>query len=168
MSSDPIIDVIPIMRRFQDGQVITQFDYPTSEGLGLIKMDFLGLRNLTIISDAVENIKANRDYDLDLEHLDLDDRGAYDLLSRGDTLGVFQLDGGGLRALLRLMKPDNFEDISATIALYRPGPMGADSHTNFALRKNGLQEVTLIHPELEEPLEDISARPTVSSSTRSR
>ncbi|MDN6373639.1 MAG: DNA polymerase III subunit alpha, partial [Brevibacterium aurantiacum] len=155
MSSDPIIDVIPIMRRFQDGQVITQFDYPTSEGLGLIKMDFLGLRNLTIISDAVENIKANRDYDLDLEHLDLDDRGAYDLLSRGDTLGVFQLDGGGLRALLRLMKPDNFEDISATIALYRPGPMGADSHTNFALRKNGLQEVTPIHPELEEPLEDI-------------
>ncbi|MDN5586570.1 MAG: DNA polymerase III subunit alpha [Brevibacterium sp.] len=155
MSSDPIIDVIPIMRRFQDGQVITQFDYPTSEGLGLIKMDFLGLRNLTIISDAVENIKSNRDYDLDLEHLDLEDRGAYELLSRGDTLGVFQLDGGGLRALLRLMKPDNFEDISATIALYRPGPMGADSHTNFALRKNGQQEVTPIHPELEEPLEDI-------------
>ncbi|WP_231939171.1 DNA polymerase III subunit alpha [Brevibacterium sandarakinum] len=155
MSSDPIIDVIPIMRRFQDGQVITQFDYPTSEGLGLIKMDFLGLRNLTIISDAVENIKSNRDYDLDLEHLDLEDQGAYELLSRGDTLGVFQLDGGGLRALLRLMKPDNFEDISATIALYRPGPMGADSHTNFALRKNGQQEVTPIHPELEEPLEDI-------------
>lgn len=118
-------------------------------------MDFLGLRNLTIISDAVENIKANRDFDLDLEHLELDDRGAYELLTRGDTLGVFQLDGGGLRALLRLMKPDNFEDISATLALYRPGPMGADSHTNYALRKNGLQEVTPIHPELAEPLKDI-------------
>nr|WP_152348821.1 DNA polymerase III subunit alpha [Brevibacterium sp. CFH 10365] len=155
MSSDPIIDVIPIMRRFQDGQVITQFDYPTSEGLGLIKMDFLGLRNLTIISDAVENIKANRDFDLDLEHLTLDDPDAYELLTRGDTLGVFQLDGGGLRALLRMMKPDNFEDISATLALYRPGPMGADSHTNYALRKNGLQEVTPIHSELEEPLKDI-------------
>src|SRR5690625_1434728 len=155
MSSEPIIDVIPIMRRFQDGQVITQFDYPTAEGLGLIKMDFLGLRNLTIISDAVENIRSNRDYDLDLEHLTLDDPAAYELLTRGDTLGVFQLDGGGLRALLRMMKPDNFEDISATLALYRPGPMGADSHTNYALRKNGLQEVTPIHPELEEPLKDI-------------
>src|SRR5699024_10244422 len=100
-------------------------------------------------------IKANRDYDLDLEHLTLDDPAAYALLTRGDTLGVFQLDGGGLRALLRMMKPDNFEDISATLALYRPGPMGADSHTNYALRKNGLQEVTPIHPELEEPLKDI-------------
>ena len=155
MSSDPIIDVIPIMRRFQDGQVITQFDYPTCEGLGLIKMDFLGLRNLTIISDAIENIRLNKDFELDLEHLALDDEESYKLLSRGDTLGVFQLDGGGLRGLLRMMRPDNFEDISATIALYRPGPMGADSHTNFALRKNGLQEITPIHPELAEPLAEI-------------
>ncbi|HEY1155937.1 MAG TPA: DNA polymerase III subunit alpha, partial [Arthrobacter sp.] len=141
MSSDPIIDVIPIMRRFQDGQVITQFDYPTSEGLGLIKMDFLGLRNLTIISDALENIKMNRGIDLDLENLELDDAASYELLARGDTLGVFQLDGGPMRSLLRLMKPDNFEDVSAVIALYRPGPMGANSHTNYALRKNGLQPV---------------------------
>ncbi|PMD00942.1 DNA polymerase III subunit alpha, partial [Brevibacterium paucivorans] len=71
---------------------------------------FLGLRNLTIISDAIENIKVNRDFDLDLETLELDDRATYELLARGDTLGVFQLDGGGLQALLRLMKPDNFED----------------------------------------------------------
>ena len=124
MSSDPIIDVIPIMRRFQDGQVITQFDYPTSEGLGLIKMDFLGLRNLTIISDALENIKMNRGIDLDLETLALDDTASYELLARGDTLGVFQLDGGPMRSLLKLMKPDNFEDISAVLALYRPGPDG--------------------------------------------
>src|ERR671920_902835 len=115
MSSDPIIDVIPIMRRFQDGQVITQFDYPTSEGLGLIKMDFLGLRNLTIISDALENIKMNRGIDLDLETLELDDAASYELLARGDTLGVFQLDGGPMRSLLKLMKPDNFEDISAVL-----------------------------------------------------
>lgn len=155
MSSEPIIDVIPIMRRFQDGQVITQFDYPTSEGLGLIKMDFLGLRNLTIISDALENIQRNRDVELDLERLELDDADTYKLLARGDTLGVFQLDGGGLQGLLRLMQPDNFEDISATLALYRPGPMGADSHTNYAKRKNGLQEITPIHPELAEPLKEI-------------
>ncbi|WP_457971847.1 DNA polymerase III subunit alpha [Arthrobacter sp. D1-17] len=155
MSSDPIIDVIPIMRRFQDGQVITQFDYPTSEGLGLIKMDFLGLRNLTIISDALENIKMNRGIDLDLENLELDDAASYELLARGDTLGVFQLDGGPMRSLLKLMKPDNFEDISAVLALYRPGPMGANAHTDYALRKNGIQKVIPIHPELEEPLSEI-------------
>ncbi|MFC9335358.1 DNA polymerase III subunit alpha [Arthrobacter sp. NPDC057009] len=155
MSSDPIIDVIPIMRRFQDGQVITQFDYPTSEGLGLIKMDFLGLRNLTIISDALENIKMNRGIELDLETLELDDAASYELLARGDTLGVFQLDGGPMRSLLKLMKPDNFEDISAVLALYRPGPMGANAHTDYALRKNGIQEVVPIHPELAEPLEEI-------------
>ncbi|WP_164200836.1 DNA polymerase III subunit alpha [[Micrococcus luteus] ATCC 49442] len=155
MSSDPIIDVIPIMRRIQDGQVITQFDYPTCEGLGLIKMDFLGLRNLTIISDALENIKLNRGHDLDLDSLALDDVPSYELMARGDTLGVFQLDGGPMRALLKLMKPDNFEDISAVLALYRPGPMGANAHTDYALRKNGIQEVIPIHPELKEPLAEI-------------
>lgn len=155
MSSEPLLDIIPIMRREQDGQIVTQFDYPSCETLGLIKMDFLGLRNLTIISDALDNIRMNRGQELDLEHLELDDRAAYDLLTRGDTLGVFQLDGGPMRSLLRLMKPDNFEDISAVIALYRPGPMGANSHTNYALRKNGLQPITPIHPELEEPLREI-------------
>ncbi|WP_433913754.1 DNA polymerase III subunit alpha [Brevibacterium litoralis] len=155
MSSEKIEDVIPIMRRFQDGQVITQFEYPICEDLGLIKMDFLGLRNLTIVSDALENIQQNRGETLDLERLPLEDEATYELLSRGDTIGVFQLDGGGLQSLLRLMKPDNFEDISATLALYRPGPMGAESHTNYALRKNGQQPVTPIHPELEEPLKDI-------------
>lgn len=155
MSSDPLIDIIPIMRREQDGQVITQFDYPTCEGLGLIKMDFLGLRNLTIISDALENIQLNKDFELDLETLELDDAASYELLARGDTLGVFQLDGGPMRSLLKLMKPDNFEDISAVLALYRPGPMGVNSHTNYALRKNGLQEIEPIHKELEEPLSEI-------------
>ncbi len=155
MSSDPLIDIIPIMRREQDGQVITQFDYPTCEGLGLIKMDFLGLRNLTIITDALENIKANKDHDLVLEDLELDDVASYELLARGDTLGVFQLDGGPMRSLLKLMRPDHFEDISAVLALYRPGPMGVNSHTNYALRKNGLQEIEPIHPELEGPLEEI-------------
>lgn len=155
MSSDPIIDVIPVMRRIQDGQVITQFDYPTCEGLGLIKMDFLGLRNLTIISDALENIKLNRGHELDLDTLALDDVPSYELMARGDTLGVFQLDGGPMRALLKLMKPDNFEDISAVLALYRPGPMGANAHTDYALRKNGIQEVIPIHPELKEPLAEI-------------
>ena len=155
MSSDPLIDIIPIMRREQDGAIITQLDYPTCESLGLIKMDFLGLRNLTVLDDAVANIRLNRGFEMVLEDLALDDAPSYALLGRGDTLGVFQLDGGPMRSLLRLMRPDNFEDISAVLALYRPGPMGADSHTNYALRKNGRQDITPIHAELEEPLAEI-------------
>jgi DNA polymerase-3 subunit alpha len=155
MSSDPLMDIIPIMRREQDGAIITQFDYPTCEALGLIKMDFLGLRNLTVLDDAVANIALNRGFELVLEDLPLNDPATYALLGRGDTLGVFQLDGGPMRSLLRLMRPDNFEDISAVLALYRPGPMGADSHTNYALRKNGRQEITPIHPELAGPLAEI-------------
>ncbi len=155
MSSEPLIDIIPIMRRPQDGAIITQFDYPTCEGLGLIKMDFLGLRNLTILDDALENIVMNGKDPVELESLTLDDPATYELLGRGDTLGVFQLDGGGMRTLLRLMRPDNFEDISAVGALYRPGPMGANSHTNYALRKTGQQAVVPIHPELEEALREI-------------
>jgi DNA polymerase III subunit alpha len=155
MSSEPLLDIIPIMKREQDGQIVTQFDYPSCEALGLIKMDFLGLRNLTIINDALDNIEANRGEKLVLEDLELDDPESYELLTRGDTLGVFQLDGGPMRSLLRLMRPDNFEDISAVLALYRPGPMGANAHTDYALRKNGAQDIRPIHPELEEPLADI-------------
>ncbi|VEG26821.1 DNA polymerase III subunit alpha [Actinomyces howellii] len=155
MSSEPLTDIIPMMQRLQDGAFITQFDYPTCEHLGLLKMDFLGLRNLTVISDALDNIVANGKEPLDIDNVGLDDRGTYELLARGETLGVFQLDGGGMRTLLRLMRPDNFEDISAVGALYRPGPMGAESHTNYALRKNGQQEIVPIHPELKEALEPI-------------
>ncbi|TYP81202.1 DNA polymerase III subunit alpha [Blastococcus xanthinilyticus] len=153
----PLIDSIPIMRREADGAVITQFDYPTCETLGLLKMDFLGLRNLTVIDDALRNIVINGKEPVDLDEIskNLTDPNTYALLSRGETLGVFQFDGGPMRSLLRLMRPDNFEDISAVGALYRPGPMGANSHTNYALRKNGQQEITPIHPELAEPLAEI-------------
>jgi DNA polymerase-3 subunit alpha len=157
MSSAPLLDIIPIMKREADGAIITQFDYPGCEALGLVKMDFLGLRNLTILDDALANVKLNRGIELDLDELSKDttDRATYDLLATGDTLGIFQLDGGGMRVLLKTMQPDNFEDISAALALYRPGPMGADSHTNYALRKTGRQPVNPIHPELAEPLADI-------------
>src|SRR5690606_20512375 len=155
IASEPLIDIIPIMRREQDGAVITQIDFPAGEDLGLVKMDFLGLRNLTVLDDAVKNIEINGKEPIELESLPLDDRATYALLGRGDTLGVFQLDGGGMRTLLRQMRPDNFEDISAVGALYRPGPMGANSHTNYALRKNGLQPITPLHPKLAGPLDEI-------------
>jgi len=155
MSSEPLIDIIPIMKRPQDGAIITQFDYPTSEGLGLIKMDFLGLRNLTILDDALENIVANGKEPVDIENVPLDDKPTYELLASGNTLGVFQLDGGPMRSLLRQMRPDNFEGVSAVIALYRPGPMGMNSHINYALRKNGQQKIEAIHPEVVEPFAEI-------------
>ena len=155
MSSEPLVDLVPIMRREQDGQVITQFDYPSCEALGLIKMDFLGLRNLTTLDDALVNVERNLGQRLVLEDLELDDAATYELIARGDTLGVFQFDGGPMRSLLRLMRPDNFEDISAVSALYRPGPMGAGSHTAYALRKNGAQKITPLHPELAEALDEV-------------
>ncbi|WP_310962995.1 DNA polymerase III subunit alpha [Nocardioides terrisoli] len=155
MSSEPLLDVIPVMRRPADGAIITQFDYPTCEKLGLIKMDFLGLRNLTVLDDALINIANNRGEKVVLEDLELTDPATYALLQRGDTLGVFQLDGGPMRALLRSMQPDTFEDISAVGALYRPGPMGADSHNKYARRKTGREPVVPIHPELAEALEDV-------------
>jgi len=155
MSAEPLADHIPVWTRHTDGAVITQFDYPTCEDLGLLKMDFLGLRNLTIMADAIVAIEKNRGTSIDLLDLPLDDKPTYELLARGDTLGVFQLDGGAMRSLLRMMKPDNFEDISAVNALYRPGPMGVNSHINYALRKNGRQEITPIHRELEQPLKEM-------------
>ncbi|MCW2816167.1 MAG: dnaE, partial [Nocardioides sp.] len=155
MSSEPLLDIIPMLKRPSDGVMITQFDYPTCENLGLIKMDFLGLRNLTVLDDALKNIEANRGETVVLEDLELTDEATYALLQRGDTLGVFQLDGGPMRALLRSMRPDTFEDISAVGALYRPGPMGADSHNKYARRKTGREPVDPLHPELAEALQDI-------------
>ena len=155
LSKEPLIDVIPIWRREADGAIITQFDMGACEDLGLLKMDFLGLRNLTVIDDALGNIVANGKPALDLETLALEDKATYELLARGDTLGVFQLDGGPMRDLLRRMVPTSFEDISAVLALYRPGPMGANAHTSYADRKNGREPNTAIHPELAEPLADI-------------
>ena len=152
---EPLLDVIPVWRREQDGAVITQFDMGACEALGLLKMDFLGLRNLTVLDDCLANIVANGGPAIELETLHLEDRPTYELLARGDTLGVFQLDGGPMRSLLRSMQPDNFEDISAVLALYRPGPMGANAHNDYADRKNGRKPVVPIHPELAEPLEAI-------------
>ncbi len=153
MSSEPLMEHIPVWRRDADGAVITQFDYPACEDIGLLKMDFLGLRNLTILEDAVAGIRANRGDEVDLDHLPLDDKLTYELFARGDTLGVFQMEGGPMRALLRAMRADKFGDISAVNALYRPGPMA--SAPVYADRKTGRAPVVPIHPELAEPLQDI-------------
>src|SRR3712207_5179329 len=131
----PLIDSIPIMRREADGAIITQFDYPTCETLGLLKMDFLGLRNLTVIDDALRNIVINGKEPVDVDEIskDLTDPATYELLSRGETLGVFQFDRGPIPFLLRLMRSDTTQPIPAFAALCRPASMRANSRTNYAL-----------------------------------
>src|ERR1700756_4351601 len=137
MSSEPLTEAIPLWKRPQDGAIITGWDYPSCEAIGLLKMDFLGLRNLTIIGDAIENIKANRGIELDLESVPLDDTATFELLGR--------------------MQPTGFEDVVAVIALYRPGPMGMNAHNDYADRKNNRQAIKPIHPQLAEPLREILA-----------
>ncbi|MGW9557603.1 DNA polymerase III subunit alpha [Nocardiopsis sp. NPDC055551] len=155
LSKEPLLDVIPLHKRDADGAIITGFPYPQCEDMGLLKMDFLGLRNLTIMDDAVKSIKEADGVDIDLGKLPLDDPKTYKLLARGDTLGVFQLDGGAMRNLLKRMEPKAFGDITAVLSLYRPGPMAANAHNDYADRSNGRQEVTAIHPELKDALEGI-------------
>jgi DNA polymerase-3 subunit alpha len=155
LSREPLLDVIPIHRRDADGAIITQFDMVACEATGLLKMDFLGLRNLSVLDDCITNIKSNQGKTVVLEDLPLKDKKTFELLSRGETLGVFQLDSAPIRALLRSMAPDSFEDISAVIALYRPGPMGVNAHNDYADRKNGRKRIEPIHPELSEALREI-------------
>ncbi|MFD4257788.1 DNA polymerase III subunit alpha [Streptomyces sp. NPDC058534] len=165
LSKTKLTDRIPLHMRASDAVKITGFDYPSCEAMGLIKMDFLGLRNLGVIDQAIENIRENRgvslatvdpqDGDPSTAVIPLDDARTYRLLAEGNTFGVFQLDGGGMRVLLKQMEPTRFEDIAAVNALYRPGPMAANAHTNYAHRKTGRQEITPIHPELRDALEPI-------------
>jgi DNA polymerase-3 subunit alpha len=155
LSSDRLLDVMPVHRRDNDGAIISGFSFLQAEEMGLLKMDFLGLRNLTVIGDAIAGVKASRSVAIDLSTLPMDDKKTYQMLARGDTLGVFQLDGGPLRSLLRLIAPTSFGDVAAAIALYRPGPIAANTHINYADRKNGRKKIQPIHPELEQALEPI-------------
>ena len=154
LSSQPLLDVIPLWMR-EDRSIITGWDYPSCEEIGLLKMDFLGLRTLTVVDDTVKAVEANYGTVIDTATLALDDIEAYRLLASGDTLGVFQLDGAGMRALLKAIAPTHFGDIAAAIALYRPGPMAANAHLNYAERSNGRQPNTPIHPELADALDPI-------------
>lgn len=154
ISAEPLIDHVPLWTG-KDGGTITQFDYPTCEKLGLLKMDFLGLSNLSIIDDCLKEVKRNHGRDIDLLRLPLDDSRTFGLLSSGGTLGVFQLDSAPMRKLLQRMRPDKFGDIAAVLALYRPGPMGVKAHFSYADRKTGKELVTPIHPELADALAPI-------------
>lgn len=152
ISNRPLSDNIPTMVRQSDNTLLTQWTYPECESLGLIKMDFLGLDTLDIIENTLNNIKLSGKPVPDLHaiiHGNMDDPKTFKMLQRGDTVGIFQLGGAGVRDLLKRMKPTRFLDIAATTALYRPGPMKMNSHIQYADRKNGREKVTYISPEFE-------------------
>ena len=160
ITDQPVTEYAPVQRKPESGQdpedapVVTQYEMNGIESLGLLKMDFLGLRNLDVMSDTLELIEAVRGEVVDIDHLPLDDEKTLAMLQRGDSMGVFQLEGGPMRALMRSLAPDSFDDIAALVALYRPGPMAANMHTDYADRKNGRKPVTYPHPDLEEVLGD--------------
>lgn len=148
ISSQPLVELVPL-HRVGDSTVSTQFTMTALEELGLLKMDFLGLRTLTVIQDALRLIKRSRGLDLDLEKIPLDDKKVYDLISRGETTGVFQLESSGMRNLLKELKPERFEDIIAVIGLYRPGPLGSGAADEFIRNKNNPENIKYLHPKLE-------------------
>jgi DNA polymerase-3 subunit alpha len=158
ITKEPLTDYLPIQRKPEAGQapedapIVTQYEMNGVEELGLLKMDFLGLRNLDVIADAVTLVESFRGVAIDIDAVALDDEPTLELLRRGDSIGVFQLEGTNMRALMRSLAPTSFEDVAALVALYRPGPMAANMHNDYADRKNGRQAVTYLHPDAEEIL----------------
>jgi len=153
IAKEKLTNYVPLYRT-SDGVVATQFSMEAIEELGLLKMDLLGLRTLTVIGDTVELIRRHRGQKLEMETIPLDDPATYDLLGRGDTAGVFQLESSGMRSILRELRPEVFEDVIALVALYRPGPLGSRMVEDFIKRKHGKTEVQYLHPKLRPILKD--------------
>ncbi|HMB17426.1 MAG TPA: DNA polymerase III subunit alpha [Candidatus Paceibacterota bacterium] len=148
ISPKPLPNYVPLQYAPKgDNDIITQFEMHSVENLGLLKMDFLGLKNLTIIENALEIIKEEHEKDININEIPLNDKKAYELLRHGETTGVFQLESSGMKQYLRKLKPTEFEDIIAMISLYRPGPIDLIPH--YIKRKFGEEEVTFLHPKLE-------------------
>ena len=160
ITRDPLTDYLPVQRKPEAGQdpedapVVTQYEMGAVEDLGLLKMDFLGLRNLDVISDALDLVERTTGEQLDIDHVSLEDEATFRLLQEGDTIGVFQLESPPMRALLRAMRPTGFDDVSAVLALYRPGPMSVNMHYDYADRKNGRKPVEYFHEDATEVLGD--------------
>ncbi len=150
----PIGEYVPLQTISGKTDIVTQWDGPTVEKAGFLKMDFLGLRNLTILDKAVKNVKKHRGVDIDPVKLPLDDRETFALLQRGETKGIFQLESGGMRDLLTKMKPDKFNDIIATSALYRPGPLEGGMVMTYVDVKNGRQPLPKVHPIMDDILNE--------------
>jgi DNA polymerase-3 subunit alpha len=154
IGNEPLIDLVPLYRDSRTGDVLTQYDWRCVEKVGLIKFDFLGLRTLTLIADAEKHIRASGLADFSAERVPLDDEAAYDLLTSGDTEGVFQMESAGMTDLVTKLKPRSFKEVIPLIALYRPGPLGSGMVTDYVARKNGVTRVEYLVPQLEELLNE--------------
>jgi len=158
ITREPLTEYLPIQRKpepgsaIEDAAIVTQYEMHGVEDLGLLKMDFLGLRNLDVIEITLDLVERSTGTRPDIDAIPLDDPATFDLLRKGDTIGVFQLEGGPMRALIRALAPSTFEDVAALVALYRPGPMAANMHTDYADRKNGRKPVSYYHDDLQEIL----------------
>ncbi len=160
ITHEPLSEYLPIQRKPDPGApagespIVTQYEMHGVERLGLLKMDFLGLRNLSVIETALDYIEAETGGRPDIDSVALDDEATFEMLRRGDSIGVFQLEGGPMRSLMRSLAPTSFDDVAALVALYRPGPMAANMHRDYADRKNGRKKVEYLHPDLEPILAD--------------
>ncbi|MEI8129267.1 MAG: DNA polymerase III subunit alpha, partial [bacterium] len=153
ISHKPLNEIVPVQPS-KEGIIITEYPMADLEKLGLLKMDFLGLRNLTIISKTIKLIKKRHDIDIDINNITLDDKKTYKMLTKGETAGVFQLESSGMKKLVRDLKPSVFEDLGALVALFRPGPLESGMVVDFVERKHGRQKITYAHPLLEPILKD--------------
>jgi len=154
ISPVPLTDIVPIQRKGDDAEIVTQYEMHGVEALGLLKMDFLGLRNLATIERTLELVEQSTGSRPDIDSVPLDDAAVFAMLRAGDSMGVFQFEGGPMRALMRNLGPDQFEHLIALNALYRPGPLGAGMHTEYADRKNGRSAITFPHDDLADILGD--------------
>ncbi|MGL4946894.1 MAG: DNA polymerase III subunit alpha [Cetobacterium sp.] len=154
ITKDPLTDVVPLYGDNKTSTISTQYQMKELEDLGLLKMDFLGLRNLTNLQRTIEYIKESKEKNIKLEEISLNEKLVYEMLSVGDSLGVFQLESTGIRRILAQLKPSRFEDLIALLALYRPGPLGSGMVENFINCKNGLEEIKYPHPSLEKVLKE--------------
>ncbi len=160
ITKDPLTTYLPIQRKpeaggkVEDAPIVTQFEMHGVEELGLLKMDFLGLRNLDVITDTVNMVRATKDPTFDIDTVSLEDLKVFELLQRGDTMGVFQLESPPMRALMRALAPTSFDDVAALVALYRPGPMSVNMHYDYADRKNERQPVEYFHEDAKAVLGD--------------
>ncbi len=149
----PLNEIVPVQPS-KDGIIVTEYPMADLEKLGLLKMDFLGLRNLTMIHKTMKLIKLRQGIEFDIDRIPLDDKPTYDMLIKGDTDGVFQLESSGMKKLVKDLKPDVFEDLGALVALFRPGPLQAGMVEDFVERKHGRKEITYPHPSLVPVLKD--------------
>jgi DNA polymerase-3 subunit alpha len=158
VAARPLQEIVPLMR-LGEGEVVTQYDMTDVDAVGLLKFDFLGLRNLTLLDEACMSLRKHAGVDIDLEDIPLDDQKTFEMIRSGATAGIFQLEGSGMTSLIRRVQPDRFEDLVALLALYRPGPLESGMADDYVERRHGRQKITYPHASLSKVLDETYGLP---------